>query len=135
MFPVGHPRTPWTVKYQPNDSNIVVSGCLGYQVTILLPYCPHACSKMVCNISNIYNNRRQVRVWDIANDFCTACIHFENSIISISFHPGGQFIAVASGPALRLWDWTKDANPRTCVNAEKLNTTPMPNKRVIPHPR
>lgn len=28
----GHPRTPWTVKYHPFDSNIVASGCLGYEV-------------------------------------------------------------------------------------------------------
>lgn len=29
----GHPRTPWTVKYHPHDSNIVASGCLGSQVS------------------------------------------------------------------------------------------------------
>jgi WD40 repeat protein len=28
----GHPRTPWTVKYHPTDSNIIASGCLGYEV-------------------------------------------------------------------------------------------------------
>ena len=28
----GHPRTPWTVKYHSKDSNIVASGCLGYEV-------------------------------------------------------------------------------------------------------
>ena len=32
----GHPRTPWTVKYQPNDSNIVASGCLGFEVNFSL---------------------------------------------------------------------------------------------------
>ena len=36
----GHPRTPWTVKYQPNDSNILVSGCLGFQVLIHSCYSP-----------------------------------------------------------------------------------------------
>eukprot|EP00562_Extubocellulus_spinifer_P009010 CAMPEP_0178490166 /NCGR_PEP_ID=MMETSP0696-20121128/10752_1 /TAXON_ID=265572 /ORGANISM="Extubocellulus spinifer, Strain CCMP396" /LENGTH=646 /DNA_ID=CAMNT_0020117991 /DNA_START=27 /DNA_END=1962 /DNA_ORIENTATION=- len=30
----GHPRTPWTVKYHPTDSNIVASGCLGFQVRV-----------------------------------------------------------------------------------------------------
>jgi activator-of-BECN1-regulated-autophagy protein 1 len=29
----GHPRTPWTVKYHPSDSNLVASGCLGYEVS------------------------------------------------------------------------------------------------------
>lgn len=28
----GHPRTPWCVKYHPTDSNIVASGCLGFEV-------------------------------------------------------------------------------------------------------
>jgi WD40 repeat protein len=28
----GHPRTPWTVKFHPSDSNIVASGCLGCEV-------------------------------------------------------------------------------------------------------
>jgi WD40 repeat protein len=28
----GHPRTPWTVKYHPTDSNILASGCLGFEV-------------------------------------------------------------------------------------------------------
>ena len=30
----GHPRTPWTVKYNPNDSNILSSGCLGFEVRV-----------------------------------------------------------------------------------------------------
>lgn len=28
----GHPRTPWTVKFHPRDSDILASGCLGCQV-------------------------------------------------------------------------------------------------------
>lgn len=32
---VGHPRTPWTVKFHPIDSDKVVSGCLGGQVRFL----------------------------------------------------------------------------------------------------
>lgn len=29
----GHPRTPWTVKFHPNDSDKLASGCLGCQVS------------------------------------------------------------------------------------------------------
>jgi hypothetical protein len=36
---VGHPRTPWTVKYHSADSNIVGSGCLGGQVSIASSLC------------------------------------------------------------------------------------------------
>lgn len=31
----GHPRTPWTVKFHPLDSNIVASGCLGFEVSFI----------------------------------------------------------------------------------------------------
>ena len=30
----GHPRTPWTVKFHPNDPHILASGCLGFQVRV-----------------------------------------------------------------------------------------------------
>lgn len=81
----GHPRTPWTVKYHSFDSNIIASGCLGFEV----------------------------RVWDIENGTCTNMIRYDNAIISLSFHPLGQYIAIASGPYIRLWDWTKEANTKT----------------------
>lgn len=32
----GHPRTPWTVKFHPKDSDKVASGCLGCQVCSIL---------------------------------------------------------------------------------------------------
>ena len=31
---VGHPRTPWTVKFHPSDPNMVASGCLGGELRI-----------------------------------------------------------------------------------------------------
>ena len=73
----GHPRTPWTVKYHPVNSNIVASGCLGYEV----------------------------RVWDIFHDVCIALTRFDSSIISLAFHPSGEVLAVASGPQVHLWEW------------------------------
>ena len=57
----GHPRTPWTVKYHPIDSNIVASGCLG----------------------------SEVRVWNIQKNFCMNVIRYDNSVISLAFHPSG----------------------------------------------
>jgi len=73
----GHPRTPWTVKYHPIDSNIVASGCLG----------------------------SEVRVWNIQKNFCMNVIRYDNSVISLAFHPSGQFISVASGLLVYFWDW------------------------------
>lgn len=73
----GHPRTPWTVKYHPIDSNIVASGCLGYQV----------------------------RVWNWPKKVCTQMIRLEYAIISLSFHPTGHILAIASGSRLHFWDY------------------------------
>ena len=73
----GHPRTPWTVKYHPIKSNIVASGCLGFQV----------------------------RVWDWKERICLQMIRLDFAIISLSFHPTGHILAVASGPKLHFWDY------------------------------
>ena len=72
---VGHPRTPWTVKYHPVDGNIVASGCLGHQV----------------------------RVWHWPSASCLQMIRLEFAIISLSFHPTGQVLAVANGTRLHFW--------------------------------
>ncbi|KAL3911930.1 MAG: hypothetical protein SGILL_007088 [Bacillariaceae sp.] len=72
---VGHPRTPWTVKYHPVDGNLVASGCLGHQV----------------------------RVWHWPSGQCLQMIRLEFAIISLSFHPTGQVLAVANGTRLHFW--------------------------------
>lgn len=71
----GHPRTPWTVKYHPTDSNIVASGCLGYQV----------------------------RVWHWPTRECLQMVRLEFAIISLSFHPAGNLLAIANGTRLHFW--------------------------------
>ena len=73
----GHPRTPWTVKYHPLKNNIVASGCLGFQV----------------------------RVWDWHRPACLHMIRLDYAIISLSFHPNGHILAVASGSRLHFWDF------------------------------
>lgn len=35
---VGHPRTPWTVRYNPANTDIIASGCLGFQVSDKIRY-------------------------------------------------------------------------------------------------
>lgn len=76
---VGHPRTPWTVKFHPTSSSILASGCLGHQV----------------------------RLWDWtapeAELRCLSYIRLEFAIISLSFHPSGQCLAIANGTRLHFW--------------------------------
>ncbi len=71
----GHPRTPWTVKYHPRHANIVASGCLGHQV----------------------------RLWDWRKHVCLQMVRLDYAIISISFHPTGQLLAIANGTRLHFW--------------------------------
>lgn len=71
----GHPRTPWTVKYHPTNSDILASGCLGHQV----------------------------RVWNWREKQCLHMVRLEFAIISLSFHPSGQVLAVANGTRLHFW--------------------------------
>jgi WD40 repeat protein len=73
----GHPRTPWTVKYNPMDSNIIASGCLGFEV----------------------------RIWDIVQGICLNIIRLQSSIITLAFHPEGKFLVISSGPNLHTCDW------------------------------
>lgn len=77
----GHPRTPWTVKFHPNNSNLLASGCLG----------------------------AEVRVWDIKKRVCRSLIKASQSIISLSFQPNGDHIAFVSGAQILLWDWRHSA--------------------------
>jgi len=105
----GHPRTPWTVKYHPTRSNIVASGCLGYQVRIwdwnyrTTPIEKDHNGEVSDDIYNYHKSRGQ----------CLKMIRLKNSIISLSFHPLGSILAIASGHSLHLWVY----------DAQKDNTT------------
>ena len=70
-------RTPWTVKFHPSNSSILASGCLGCEV----------------------------RIWHVEQQSCLLMTRFEYSIISLSFHPLGNIIGIASGPELHLLHW------------------------------
>ena len=44
-------------------------------------------------------------MWNIQKNFCMNVIRYDNSVISLAFHPSGQFISVASGLLVYFWDW------------------------------
>jgi len=80
----GHPRTPWTVKFHPTNANRLASGCLG------------------CH----------VRIWDIAAEKTMAIAQLNSEVVSIGFHPHREWLAMASGKSLLLWDYgNPDASP------------------------
>uniref|UniRef100_A0A7S3JR96 F-box domain-containing protein n=1 Tax=Aureoumbra lagunensis TaxID=44058 RepID=A0A7S3JR96_9STRA len=82
----GHPRTPWTVKFHPHDPQILASGCLGFEA----------------------------RIWHLGCDNssqCTARAEFDRAIISLSFHPDGDLLAVAAGNSIYIWHYGSGAPP------------------------
>jgi len=92
---IGHPRTPWTVKYHPINPNIVASGCLGHQV----------------------------RLWNWTTGTCLHMIRLEYAIISLSFHPRGEVIAIANGSRLHFWSMEGLMDPATLPNAKQVGST------------
>ena len=84
----GHPRTPWTVKYHPIDPALLASGCLGHQV----------------------------RLWHWPDKVCLQMIRLEFAIISLSFHPAGNLLAVANGTRLHFWGFNQN-NTDTATGA------------------
>jgi WD domain, G-beta repeat len=91
----GHPRTPWTVKYHPINSNVVASGCLGFQV----------------------------RVWNWFKKTCLQMIRLEYAIISLSFHPSGTILAIANGTRLHFWGIDVCDNDDTQLNTTTSGIT------------
>ncbi|OQR91411.1 hypothetical protein ACHHYP_04705 [Achlya hypogyna] len=73
----GHPRTPWSVKYHPTNPRYVASGCLGFQI----------------------------RFWDVYSGQCLYEATLRHAIISVSFHPSGNIIGIASGTCVYTWDY------------------------------
>lgn len=79
----GHPRTPWTVKFHPTDLDVVASGCLGFQT----------------------------RIWNVSTERCVYRTEFDRAIISLSFHPAGDILAVAAGASVYLWRYASGSAP------------------------
>ena len=96
----GHPRTPWTVKYHPTDSNIVASGCIGFVV----------------------------KVWDISTGKVLNTQVYESTVFSLSFHPSGNYIAVAAGKNVHTWNWLE--NPNTAANYGRNNRTIVHHRNI-----
>eukprot|EP01083_Nonionella_stella_P008205 23638_1 len=66
---VGHPRTPWSVRYHPRDKHILASGCLG----------------------------GIVRIWDTQTGAClNESESFVGPIVALDFHPEKSSVFVAS---------------------------------------
>lgn len=79
---VGHPRTPWAVKFHPRNPNILVSGCIGSVVI----------------------------VWDWKNNEILAqTVIMRNVIISsLDWHPVEELILIACGTTVFIWDYSKN---------------------------
>ncbi|KAF3335834.1 hypothetical protein FCM35_KLT20341 [Carex littledalei] len=75
----GHRRTPWVVRFHPIHSDILVSGSLDHEV----------------------------RLWDAHTSDCIVSRSFYRPIASLAFHAQGEFLAVATGHKLYIWNYNK----------------------------
>ncbi|TFJ84124.1 hypothetical protein NSK_004597 [Nannochloropsis salina CCMP1776] len=92
---VGHPRTPWTVKFHPRSPRLLASGCIG----------------------------GQVRIWDAESGHCLHRAALDLPIISLSFHPdtaGTQILAIATFHSIWLWPYQTCARPYNEWQTERL---------------
>ena len=86
----GHPRTPWTVKFHPKDSNTIASGCLA----------------------------GEVYVWDVKKEQVRWRVTQDRPIISLAFHPEGEVLGIASGKVFYMWRYTMDQHADTAITVE-----------------
>jgi activator-of-BECN1-regulated-autophagy protein 1 len=103
---VGHPRTPWSVKFHPTNPRYVASGCLGFQV----------------------------RFWDIETGRCLYVSTLRHAIISISFHASGDILAIASGTCVYTWDYQHSCPRIAMFSYQTLRSVtflPDPNKILV----
>lgn len=52
-----------------------------------------------------------VRIWDTRTDQCLYHTVLANAVISLSFHPKGDMLAIGSGNGLYLWNYQRCADP------------------------
>ncbi len=76
----GHLRTPWTVKFNPIDGDIVASGCIGHEV----------------------------RIWSASKGICLNRVVLNAAAVSLSFYPSPSLhcVAVASSTRVYIWQYT-----------------------------
>ncbi|KAF0755920.1 hypothetical protein AaE_004816 [Aphanomyces astaci] len=104
---VGHPRTPWSVKFHPTNPRYVASGCLGYQI----------------------------RFWDVVTGKCLYEATLRHAIISVSFHPCGTVLGIASGTCVYTWDYQQHSIPRIAMFSNQtlrsVSFLPDPTKILV----
>lgn len=59
----------------------------------------------------------KVRVWNAATGQCLHTATLEAAIISLSFHPSGNVLAIASGQFVYLWDYNVRIRTHLRVNS------------------
>lgn len=75
---------------------------------------------MFCGTA-VRRGEKKVRVWNTVTGQCLHTAKLEAAIISVSFHPSGNVLAIASGQFVYLWDY----------NVSEKNNNQKPNMYVF----
>lgn len=126
---VGHPRTPWTVKYHPhagighmspNTQKVIIANRTSSTPSSSSAFrsVNHSTSLDDATQQKLEQQElqqqqqqivasgclgHQVRIWDWISGTCLQMIRLEFAIISLSFHPSGSVLAIANGTRLHFW--------------------------------
>ena len=88
----GHRRTPWVVRFHPNDRMVLASGSLDHEV----------------------------RLWNADTGECFRKHTFGKPIASLSFHHESDVIAIACGHKLYIWDYKRwDSKPEIVLKTRR----------------
>ncbi|KAI0208440.1 Activating molecule in BECN1-regulated autophagy protein 1 [Lamellibrachia satsuma] len=84
----GHPRTPWSIAFHPTSNNLLASGCLA----------------------------GHVRIWDLHGGGSEVWKTPKNTVVtSLTFHPSGQVLLVATSNNILFWDWSQSEPFAQCA--------------------
>ena len=125
---VGHPRTPWTVKFHPKLNNIVASGCLAGEVKVW-DLSRDGVAPLVSMMFPLNETEEEKAAapqpagssahhysWSPASNTARSRTA-SKGILSLAFSNGGDTLAVACGPKVYLWKFAEGRTPSVVFRA------------------
>lgn len=115
------------MKFHPTNEYIVASGCLGFQVRVWHWNYGDGDDDTHTRDESSMDDDMGEEVYGSRQGVCLTMIRLSSSIISLSFHPQGQILAIASGRTLHLWAY-ENSNEQNQGNTQRNRPNEMNNR-------